>query len=80
MNWVSARGTGKVYSMTVTRVQVLPELTPPYIVALVDLDEGPRMLTNIVGQECKIGDRVQLAWRDREDGPPLPIFELSDSG
>jgi len=62
--------------MTVTRVQLLPELPPPYVVALVELDEGPRLLTNIVGAPCKIGDRVRLAWRTREGAPPLPVFEV----
>ena len=79
LDWVTVCGTGVIYSMTVTRVQVLPELSPPYVVALVDLDEGPRLLTNIIGGSCKIGDRVRLAWRSREGAPPLPVFELLQS-
>ena len=72
--WVEAAGTGTVYSQTTTRLQVLPELPPPYVVALVELDEGPRLVTNIVDGQAAIGERVELAWRDRADGPPLPVF------
>lgn len=64
--------------MTLVHVQVSDEFTPPYIVAIVELDEGPRILTNIIGGECKIGDRVRLQWRERSNAPPLPIFTLAD--
>ena len=74
VEWVQARGTGTVYSMTTVRRQLLPEPPVPYIVAVVELDEGPRMLTNIEGEGVRIGDRVQVAWRDRDDLPPLPVF------
>lgn len=74
MMWVTAAGTGTVYSMTTVRIQVSPELEPPYIVAIVQLDEGPRLMTNIVDGICRIGDRVQVAWRERADAPPLPVF------
>ena len=74
LDWVQASGYATVHTQTVTRLPVLPDLIPPYIVALVELDEGPRLLTGIVGDDTAIGDRVQVAWRDREDGPPLPVF------
>jgi uncharacterized OB-fold protein len=63
--------------VTTVRLQVIPELMPPYQVAIVELDEGPRLTTNIVGEPCIIGDRVQLAWRERPDAPPLPVFEIA---
>jgi hypothetical protein len=66
---------GTIYSMTVTRVPIDPTFQPPYVVAVVELDEGPRLLTNIVNGECAIGGRVRVVWRDRIDGPPLPLFE-----
>lgn len=75
VEWVGAAGGGVVYSATTVRIQVSPNLTPPYIVAIVQLDEGPRLLTNIVGADAAIGDRVRLAWRERDDAPPLPVFE-----
>ena len=74
MRWVQVRGEGVVYSMTTVRVPVTPELVPPYAVALVELDEGPRLLTNLVGEGLAIGDRVSVQWRERADLPPLPVF------
>ncbi|MFO1056622.1 MAG: OB-fold domain-containing protein [Dongiaceae bacterium] len=78
--WVPAAGHGTIYSMTTTHVQVYPDLAPPYVVALVELAEGPRLLTNIVGAPCRIGDAVRLAWRERADAPPLPVFERAEGG
>ena len=75
MVWAEAAGRGTIYALTVMRLPVIAELAPPYQLALVDLDEGVRMLTNIEGLAARIGDRVALGWRDRENGlPPLPVF------
>lgn len=76
MTWVESPGVGIVYSMTTVRVPVTPELSPPYSVALVELDEGPRLLTNLVG-EGAIGDRVKVQWRERGELPPLPVFAVA---
>ncbi len=74
LEWVEASGRGTIYSLTTVRMPVADELPPPYLLALVDLDEGPRLLTNIEAGEANIGDRVAVAWRMREGLPPLPIF------
>ena len=77
LDWAETRGTGTIYALTVIRLQVIPELSPPYLLALVDLDEGPRLLTNITDAAARIGDRVRLGWRDRGNGlPPLPVFSI----
>jgi uncharacterized OB-fold protein len=72
--WVPSAGTGTIHSQTTVHVPVIPELTPPYVVALIQLDEGPRYTAGIVGGPSAIGDRVRLTWRDREGRPPLPVF------
>ena len=74
LSWVQVSGRAVVYAQTTNRLAVLPELEPPYVVALVDLEEGPRLLTNIVGDPVAIGERVVLDWRERADAPPLPVF------
>jgi len=74
VEWVKAKGEATIYSMTTVRVQIAPQFNPPYIAAVVQLDEGPRMLTSIEGGSPRIGDRVKLAWREREDEPPLPVW------
>ncbi len=75
MEWIEALGTGAVYSVTTVRIPVVEDLKPPYILALVDLSEGPRLLTNIEGDDAMIGDPVTIAWRDRQGLPPLPVFK-----
>lgn len=73
-DWVQVDGTGTVYSRVEVHIPVLPELPPPYVCALVDLDEGPRLLTNLVDGDAAIGDRVRVTWRERDDAPPVPVF------
>ena len=75
VEWSEVSGRGIVYSMTTVHLAVLPELPPPFVVAIVELDEGVRMTTNVVGGPVAIGDRVRLRWRDREGLPPLSVFE-----
>ncbi|HMJ35969.1 MAG TPA: OB-fold domain-containing protein [Baekduia sp.] len=73
--WRVSAGRGTVYSATVVR----PRDGAPYGVVLVDLDEGFRMMSRVVGlapEDVTIGLRVRLAWEDCEepDAPPLPVF------
>ena len=75
VSWVKASGLGTIHSMTTVHRSVSPSFPAPYINAIVELDEGARMLTNIVdGAGCRIGDRVRLVWQAREPAPPLPMF------
>ncbi len=81
LEWIRTAGTGSVYSITEVQVQVIEGLQPPYQVAVVELDEGPRLTTNVIGGPAAIGDRVQVGWRERSDAPPCPIFApLSSNG
>lgn len=78
VDWVEAAGSGTVYSVATMRVPVVDDLPPPYQIALVDLDEGPRLLTSIDGGAARIGDRVTVAWRERAGGlPPVPVFRVT---
>ena len=52
----------------------------PYAIAFVTLDEGPTLMTNIVDcdlDSIRIGQKVELAIRKREDGLPLHMFKPS---
>jgi uncharacterized OB-fold protein len=75
--WVETAGTGTVYSRTVVHMQVSPDLEPPYSVALVELDEGPRVVANLADVTIPIGARVRIAWRARPGLPPYPSFEAT---
>jgi uncharacterized OB-fold protein len=80
LEWAEVPGLGTVYSITTVRMNVLPELEPPYQVAIVELDEGPRMLGGIVDGEARIGDRVEIRWWERKNLPPLPMFAVQGGG
>ncbi len=74
-------GEGTIYTYSVVRLNRHPAFAPlgPYAVAYVDLDEGFRILTNIVGitdplTDVKIGQRVKVSWEDQESGLSFPMF------
>lgn len=71
--WVASAGRGTVYAKTTVHIQVDPALGPPYDVGVVALDEGPRLVTNLIGEPA-IGEPVRVAWRERDEAPPLPVF------
>jgi uncharacterized OB-fold protein len=50
LDWVEMSGRGKVYSYTVVRRAMNPAFADdvPYVYAIVELDEGPRVMTNVV--------------------------------
>ena len=61
LEWVPVTGRGKVYTYTVVRRAMIPafQADTPYVFAIVELDEGPRVPTNIVN--CEIEDvRVDM--------------------
>jgi uncharacterized OB-fold protein len=74
LEFVPVSGCAVVYSVTVVRQK--PPL-PAYNVALVDLAEGPRMMSRVVGmpaEDVRIGMAVQARIIE-EDGSPLLVFE-----
>jgi uncharacterized OB-fold protein len=75
-------GTGEIYTMT-TQVAGPPSGFSdrlPYVVAVIKLDEGVQLMSNIIGenrQDAKIGDRVTVDFEQAEDGDTvLPVFRL----
>lgn len=78
-----SQGRGAVYTYSVimqSRHPAFAELGP-YAVAYVDLDEGFRIMTNIVGvqdpiKDIQCGMRVKLRWHEQGEGQiALPMFE-----
>lgn len=81
MSWVDASGDGIVHSFTIVHrapSQAFRAVTP-YVIALVDLAEGARMMTNIVGPgalDVAIGDAVEVTFEARgEQGEAIPQFK-----
>ena len=79
--WVEAAGLGSIASFTVVRRAISPACVAPYVIALVDLAEGPRMMTRIVAcppEELRIGRAVRLRFEPCADDTPMPVFTLQD--
>jgi uncharacterized OB-fold protein len=80
-DWVDASGRGKVFSWIVVRHPVPRDVYAqdvPYVVALVQLEEGPRLPTNIVGcapEAVTAYMPVQVTFRDVTPEITLPVFE-----
>jgi uncharacterized OB-fold protein len=67
--WADVRGRGTVYSYTVARRATMRpfESDVPYVIAIVELEEGPRMTTNIVGcppESVRVGMPVEAVFDD----------------
>ncbi len=77
LQWKQSDGVGEVYSWTVVHRPVTPEFTPPYAPAIVTLDEGYQMLTNVIGvtpADLAIGMPVQVRFHEVGDDVTLPYF------
>jgi uncharacterized OB-fold protein len=79
LEWVEASGRGVVYSNTIVR-QKSP--AADYNVVLVELDEGPRLISRIDGvapADIKIGMRVRARIVQESEGPLL-VFVAVEPG
>lgn len=80
LGWKTSAGQGTIYTFSVVRQSYHPffRALVPYAVAWVDLDEGPRILTNVTGvddptTDLEIGQRVTVTWEDHEE-LAIPLF------
>jgi uncharacterized protein len=81
LRWEVSAGLGVLYSWTVVWRAPTPDLRTPYAPAIVDLDEGYRMLTNLVGIDSEAitpAMRVQVAFTAVGGGHELPCFRPAD--
>jgi uncharacterized protein len=81
VTWFEASGRGTIYSFTVNRrgAADLPEYrgAGTYVLAYVELEEGPRVMTNIVDcdpDSVRIGQQVEVVFHDTGQGTALPRF------
>jgi len=77
--WAVLSGRGKVYSWIIVHRSQHPAFSPdtPYNVVIVELDEGPRLHSNLVecpGDEISIGMPVEVVFENIEDRAALPKF------
>lgn len=77
--WRTSVGTGRVHAVTVEHRPQNPLMAEraPYAVALIDVDDGWRMLSNVVGcdpLDVAVGMAVEVTWEPLPDGRRLPLF------
>jgi uncharacterized OB-fold protein len=84
MEWDEHDGRGTIYSFTVVRHAVIPDVRDalPLVAAVVELDgiEGGRLVGNVVDCEpsdVRIGNRVTSDWYDVRPGDTVPVFRLT---
>jgi len=74
-------GKGKIFSFVTFHRVYRPAFTNdvPYVVALIELDEGPRLLSNIMGvthDQVKCEMRVEVVFEDYDEDISIPKFTL----
>jgi len=83
LNWKECSGRGTVESFTIVSRAPTAEMREkvPYVIASVLLEEGPRMMTNIIGPDAlktQIGDPVTVTFAPDMHGRVLPQFQRAD--
>ncbi|MDO8613979.1 MAG: Zn-ribbon domain-containing OB-fold protein [Dehalococcoidia bacterium] len=84
LEWVKASGRAKVYTYTVARRPTHPAFADrvPYVIAIVELEEGPRLTTNIVDcdpESVRIDMPVEVGFEDVDEEISLPMFRPASS-
>jgi uncharacterized OB-fold protein len=79
--WLEATGHGRIYTFVIVRESLRRgwEELVPYVVAVVDLDEGPKLVTNVVNIDpdlVTIGMRGKIEFTRVSDAMMLPVFAL----
>ena len=79
VSWKEASGRGKIYTYSVVHVNDLPPFNErvPYVAAIVELDEGPRVMTNIVGlpfEDLRADLPVVVEYKAISDDVTIPVF------
>jgi uncharacterized OB-fold protein len=81
---VTASGKARLYSYVIHHRPV-PGFTPPYAIAVVELAEGPRLMTNIIGcpqtpEALQLDMALEVAFEKLDDEITLPMFQPAREG
>lgn len=79
VHWEDAGGRATLYTYSTVFVNDRPPFNDrlPYVAAVVDLVEGPRVMTNLVGcdpADLRIGQEVVVAYEELTDEITVPVF------
>ena len=78
LGWETSSGKGAIYSWTVVWRPQTPAFEIPYAIAIVDVDEGYQMMSNIIHidpAKLAIGMRVEVAFHKMSDEITMPYFQ-----
>src|ERR1700704_3610189 len=74
-----ASGKATLYSYVINHRPAAPGFTPPYAIAVVELEEGPRMMSNIIDcpqtpEALELDMKLEVAFENLDDKITLPLF------
>jgi len=78
---LEASGKGTIYSFVVNHYPQVPAFDYPLVVALVELEEGTRLIANVSGitpETAAIGTAVEVGFEDFDEDLSLPVFHPAD--
>jgi uncharacterized protein len=82
VGWTQASGKGKLYSFEIAYRSLNPafKIEPPYVLAMIELEEGPRMMSNLINIEAtpealKIDMPVEVVFEKQNDDVTIPLFQ-----
>ena len=84
LHWEVANGRGRLHTYVIAhRAAPGYDTDVPYAIAIVELDEGPRMMSNIVGipntpHHLVLDMELRVAFESRGDGVKVPVFGPAD--
>ena len=81
LDWVQSSGVGVLYSYSVVWRPQQPAFQVPYVAAIIELDEGWHMLSNLVDAELnsiRVGMRVRVCFKPVTETITLPLFRPDD--
>ena len=85
IEWRTCSGRGTLYTYAIQYRPQMIGFTPPYVTAIVQLEEGPRMMTTLVGVDpdpaqiaCDMS--VEVTWEDVNDEIAMPLFRPAQQG
>ena len=84
--WFTASGRGKLYSYVINHRPAYGfQDYVPYVIAVVELEEGPRMMTNIIGidptpENLPVDMAVEVSFEQQDDNITLPLFRPAVGG
>jgi uncharacterized OB-fold protein len=82
IGWEQASGKGVLYSFEIAYRSLNPafKIEPPYVLAMIELEEGPRIMSNLINNEAdpavvKIGAPVEVVFEKQNDDVTIALFQ-----